>query len=46
MHHPYLLVLGDNSELYLMGEWLMQSGLTGQTLAVNVMPSKVIIKRR
>ncbi|WP_072189210.1 SymE family type I addiction module toxin [Yersinia similis] len=34
----------DNGELYLAGEWLTQSGLTGQPLMINVMPGKVVIQ--
>ncbi|HHQ6550344.1 TPA: SymE family type I addiction module toxin [Serratia fonticola] len=33
----------DNGELYLVVDWLTQSGLTWQPLAINVMPSKVVI---
>ncbi|WP_431222829.1 SymE family type I addiction module toxin [Serratia sp. L9] len=34
----------DNGELYLAGEWLTQSGLTGQPLAISVMLGQVVIK--
>ncbi|EFE97795.1 SymE family type I addiction module toxin [Serratia odorifera] len=33
----------DNGELYLAGDWLTQCGLTGQPLAISVMPGKVAI---
>ncbi|CAM4091590.1 SymE family type I addiction module toxin [Serratia silvae] len=33
----------DNGELYLAGDWLTQCGLTGQPLAISVMPGKVVI---
>ncbi|NXZ86500.1 type I addiction module toxin, SymE family [Serratia fonticola] len=34
----------DNGELYLAGDWLTQCGLTGQALAISVMPGKVVIQ--
>ncbi|MBC3215114.1 type I addiction module toxin, SymE family [Serratia fonticola] len=34
----------DNSELYLAGDWLTQCGLTGQPLAISMMPGQVIIQ--
>ncbi|MCS3405912.1 type I toxin-antitoxin system SymE family toxin [Serratia sp. AKBS12] len=34
----------DNGELYLAGDWLTQCGLTGQPLAISVMPGQVVIK--
>lgn len=34
----------DNGELSLSGEWLTQTGLTGQPLAISVMAGKVIIQ--
>ncbi|WP_447872843.1 SymE family type I addiction module toxin [Serratia fonticola] len=34
----------DNGELYLAGDWLTQSGLTGQPLAISVMPGQVVIR--
>ncbi|CAI1587704.1 type I toxin-antitoxin system SymE family toxin [Serratia fonticola] len=34
----------DNGELYLAGDWLTQCGLTGQLLALSVMPSQVVIQ--
>jgi hypothetical protein len=34
----------DNGELYLSGDWLTQCGLTGQPLAISVMPDKVVIR--
>jgi len=34
----------DNGELYLAGDWLMQCGLTGQPLAISVMPGKMVIR--
>ncbi|PVF11213.1 hypothetical protein DBO95_25325, partial [Yersinia pestis] len=33
-----------NGELSLSGEWLTQTGLTGQPLAISVMAGKVIIQ--
>ncbi|TQI80071.1 type I toxin-antitoxin system toxin SymE [Serratia fonticola] len=44
--HPDIGVdwVRDNGELYLAREWLTQSGLTGQPLAVSVMPGKVVIR--
>ncbi|HGM5488819.1 SymE family type I addiction module toxin [Serratia fonticola] len=34
----------DNGELYLAGDWLTQCGLTGQPLAISVIPGKVMIR--
>ncbi|WP_053011459.1 SymE family type I addiction module toxin [Yersinia pseudotuberculosis] len=34
----------DNGELSLSGEWLTQTGLTGQPLAISVMAGKVVIR--
>ncbi|WP_050128739.1 SymE family type I addiction module toxin [Yersinia similis] len=34
----------DNGELSLSGEWLTQTGLTGQPLAISVMPGEVVIR--
>ncbi|MBE0150063.1 type I toxin-antitoxin system SymE family toxin [Serratia fonticola] len=34
----------DNDELYLARDWLTQCGLTGQPLAISVMPGQVIIQ--
>ncbi|WP_422528867.1 hypothetical protein [Serratia fonticola] len=34
----------DNSELYLTGDRLTQCGLTGQPLAIGVIPGKVVIR--
>ncbi|WP_447875095.1 SymE family type I addiction module toxin [Serratia fonticola] len=34
----------DNGELYLAGDWLTPCGLTGQPLAISVMPGQVIIQ--
>ncbi|CAM4172821.1 SymE family type I addiction module toxin [Serratia silvae] len=34
----------DNGELYLAGNWLTQCGLTGQPLAINVMPGNVVLQ--
>ncbi|WP_129543899.1 MULTISPECIES: SymE family type I addiction module toxin [Serratia] len=44
--HPHLDVdwMRDNGELYLAGDWLTQCGLTGQPLALSVMPGQVIIR--
>ncbi|HBE9177822.1 TPA: SymE family type I addiction module toxin [Serratia fonticola] len=44
--HPYIGVdwMRDNGELYLAGDWLAECGLTGQLLAISVMPGKVVIK--
>ncbi|HHQ6568044.1 type I toxin-antitoxin system SymE family toxin [Serratia fonticola] len=44
--HPHIGIdwIRDNGELYLAGDWLTQCGLTGQLLAINVMPGKVVIK--
>lgn len=43
---PYIGVdwIRDNGELYLAGDWLTQCGLTGQPLAISVMPGKVVIQ--
>ncbi|MFG1175848.1 SymE family type I addiction module toxin [Erwiniaceae bacterium CAU 1747] len=44
--HPYIGVdwIRDNGELYLAGDWLTQCGLTGQPLAISVMPGQVLIR--
>ncbi|MCL1030533.1 SymE family type I addiction module toxin [Serratia silvae] len=44
--HPHIGMdwIRDNGELYLAGDWLTQCGLTGQPLAISVMPGKVVIK--
>lgn len=44
--HPYIGVgwVRDSGELYLAGDWLTQCGLTGQPLAISVMPSQVVIR--
>ncbi|NTY90119.1 type I toxin-antitoxin system SymE family toxin [Serratia fonticola] len=34
----------DNGELYLAGDWLAECGLTGQPLAISVMPGQVLIR--
>ncbi|WP_429619983.1 SymE family type I addiction module toxin [Serratia sp. 2723] len=34
----------DNGKLYLAGDWLTQCGLTGQPLAISVIPGKVMIR--
>ncbi|WP_050104655.1 SymE family type I addiction module toxin [Yersinia similis] len=34
----------DKGELSLSGEWLTQTGLTGQPLAISVMAGKVVIR--
>ncbi|HBE9177827.1 TPA: SymE family type I addiction module toxin [Serratia fonticola] len=34
----------DNSELYLTGDRLTQCSLTGQPLAISVMPGQVVIQ--
>ncbi|MGG7670803.1 SymE family type I addiction module toxin [Yersinia sp. J1] len=34
----------DNGKLSLPENWLTQCGLTGQPLAINVMPGKVVIQ--
>ncbi|WP_447870929.1 SymE family type I addiction module toxin [Serratia fonticola] len=34
----------DNGELYLAGDWLTQCGLTGQPLAISVIPGQVVIR--
>ncbi|MCL1030531.1 SymE family type I addiction module toxin [Serratia silvae] len=34
----------DNSELYLVGDWLTYYGLTGQPLAISMRPGKVVIQ--
>ena len=34
----------DNGEQYLAGDWLTQYGLTGQPLAISVMPGQVVIR--
>ncbi|CAI1536364.1 HSP20-like domain of uncharacterised function (DUF1813) [Serratia fonticola] len=44
--HPHIGVdwIRDNGELYLAGDWLTECGLTGQPLAISVMPGQVVIK--
>lgn len=44
--HPHIGVdwIRDSGELYLAGDWLTQCGLTGQPLAISVMPGKVVIQ--
>ncbi|ERK14433.1 SymE family type I addiction module toxin [Serratia sp. JSRIV001] len=44
--HPHIGAdwIRDNGELYLAGDWLTQCGLTGQPLAISVMPGKVVIQ--
>lgn len=44
--HPHIGAdwIRDNGELYLAGDWLTQCGLTGQPLAISVMPSKIVIQ--
>ncbi|WP_230676631.1 SymE family type I addiction module toxin [Yersinia pseudotuberculosis] len=34
----------DNGELSLSGEWLTQTGLTGQPLDISVIPGQVVIR--
>ena len=34
----------DNGELYLAQDWLTPCGLTGQPLAISVMPGQVLIR--
>ncbi|KEY58179.1 SymE family type I addiction module toxin [Serratia sp. DD3] len=34
----------DNGELYLAGEWLTQTSLAGQPLAISMMTGKVVIR--
>ncbi|WP_072080691.1 SymE family type I addiction module toxin [Yersinia nurmii] len=33
----------DNGKLYLPEDWLTQCGLTGQPLAISVIPGQVVI---
>ncbi|WP_447875088.1 SymE family type I addiction module toxin [Serratia fonticola] len=44
--HPHIGVdwVRDNGELYLAGNWLTQCGLTGQPLAISIIPGKVVIQ--
>ncbi|CAI0972869.1 SymE family type I addiction module toxin [Serratia sp. JSRIV002] len=44
--HPHIGVdwIRDNGELYLAGDWLAECGLTGQPLAISVMPGQVVIR--
>ncbi|MFG1173011.1 SymE family type I addiction module toxin [Erwiniaceae bacterium CAU 1747] len=44
--HPHIGVdwIRDSGELYLAGDWLTLCGLTGQPLAISVMPGKVMIQ--
>lgn len=43
---PYIGVgwVRDSGELYLAGDWLTRCGLTGQPLAISVMPGQVVIQ--
>nr|WP_230583809.1 SymE family type I addiction module toxin [Yersinia pseudotuberculosis] len=43
-HHIGMDWIQDKGELSLSGEWLTQTGLTGQPLAISVMAGKVIIQ--
>ncbi|CNL69829.1 HSP20-like protein [Yersinia pseudotuberculosis] len=43
-HHIGMDWIQDNGELSLSGEWLTQTGLTGQPLEINVMAGKVVIR--
>ncbi|ABS47209.1 MULTISPECIES: SymE family type I addiction module toxin [Yersinia pseudotuberculosis complex] len=45
-HHIGMDWIQDNGELSLSGEWLTQTGLTGQPLAISVMAGKVVIRRQ
>ncbi|ATV45650.1 hypothetical protein CTV95_20465 [Pectobacterium brasiliense] len=36
--------VSDNGELTLTGDWLTQSGLPGQPLSIDVLPSKITIR--
>ncbi|MDC9821178.1 SymE family type I addiction module toxin [Pectobacterium polonicum] len=36
--------VGDNGELTLAGDWLTLSGLLGQSLMIEGLPSKIIIR--
>jgi len=38
------LWVSDNGELTLAGDWLTQSGLLGQPLMIDVLPSKITIR--
>jgi hypothetical protein len=42
--HPHIGMdwIRDNGELYLAGDWLTQCGLTGQPLAISVVPGQVV----
>ena len=44
--HPHIGAdwIRDNGELYLAGDWLAECGLTGQPLAISVMPGQVVIR--
>ncbi|MFG1171997.1 SymE family type I addiction module toxin [Erwiniaceae bacterium CAU 1747] len=44
--HPHIGAdwIRDNSELYLAGDWLAECGLTGQSLAISMMPGQVLIQ--
>ena len=44
--HPHIGVdcIRDNGELYLAWDWLTQCGLTRQPLAIDVMPSMMVIQ--
>nr|WP_261374262.1 type I toxin-antitoxin system SymE family toxin [Yersinia similis] len=43
-HHIGMDWIQNNGELSLSGEWLTQTGLTGQPLAISVMPGEVVIR--
>ncbi len=45
-HHIGMDWIQDNGELSLSGEWLTQTGLTGQPLAISVMAGKVVIRAK
>ncbi|WP_324251245.1 SymE family type I addiction module toxin [Pectobacterium versatile] len=36
--------MGDDSELTLAGDWLTLSGLLGQSLMIEALPSKITIR--
>ncbi|UAN59710.1 SymE family type I addiction module toxin [Serratia sp. JSRIV004] len=44
--HPHIGAdwIRDNGELYLAGDWLTQCGLTGQPLAISVIPGQLVIQ--
>nr|WP_226974976.1 SymE family type I addiction module toxin [Yersinia pseudotuberculosis] len=43
-HHIGMDWIQDNGELSLSGEWLTQTGLTGQPLDISVIPGQVVIR--